>query len=234
MSINEDNLKEKSLKQRIAIRLLSQLFWGYLRAIDVFTKRFIINYKPPTEPVIYAMWHGYQMGLGAFPEEDRANINVLVSQSNDGEIMARICHWLGFSLVRGSHGRNGEKALREMISETQNGKSIAFMVDGPKGPKQKVKKGIIRLAKMAQVPIVPIVPHLEKVSRFNSWDEYQIPKTLFCKFSMICGEPLYIPEEITPEQEKEYIKQLEDYMFELEKDVKIEHKAHDWRKKWQI
>ncbi len=229
MSIKGLYLENKTPSEQFKIKLFSNIAFGYLHVLDICAKKYLVNYKPEKRPVIYAMWHGYQWGLGLFPLKDRERLNILISLSNDGEMIARVCHLMGFSLVRGSHQREGEKALRDIIEETKQGNNIAFMVDGPKGPKQKVKKGIIRIAKMAHVPIIPIVPYTDTKFSFNSWDNYQVPNNFFSRVSMIFGEPIEVPANIKEEQEKEYISKLENYMFELEKDIIIEHK-HFWGK----
>lgn len=159
---------------------------------------------------------------------DRKDIHILVSKSNDGEIISKICRLLGFSIIRGSHKRGGDKALREMIAKTKEGKSIAFMVDGPKGPKQKVKKGIIKIAKLAQVPIIPIVAYTKDKFVFNSWDNYEIPKNFSSRFALVFGEPITVPEDATDEIENELRLQIEQDLFNLNKKIQIEY-----NKKWE-
>ena len=167
MKVKGLHLEEKTPSQQFRIKLFSDLAFAYLHQLDIQAKKFLVNYKPETSPAIYALWHGYQWGLGLFPQEDREKLHILISHSIDGEMIARVCHLMGFSLIRGSHKRGGEQAIRDILSETKTSKNIAFMVDGPKGPKQKVKKGIIKIAKMAQVPIIPIVPYTDKKICFN-------------------------------------------------------------------
>ncbi len=232
MKIKGLRLEEKTPFQQFKIKLLSNIAFSYLHQLDIHAKKYLVNFKPENKPVIYAMWHGYQWGLGVFPKEFRKDINILISPSNDGEMIARVCHLLGFSLIRGSHQREGEKALREIISATKEGKNIAFMVDGPIGPKQKVKKGIIKIAKMTQVPIVPIIPYTSTKICFNSWDNYQVPTNIWAKGSMIFGDPIYVDSDADEQMEKECRLKLENYMFELEKDIKIEHRNY-WKTKQQ-
>ena len=161
------------------------------------------------------MWHGCQWGIGLFEPEDRKNINILVSPSNDGEIIARICHLLGFKLIRGSLKREGDKAAREIITTTQNGENVAFFVDGPKGPNHVVKKGLIRLAKMAKVPIIPAIAHTDKKRSFNSWDNYEVPNTLYLNGVLALGEPIIVPEDISKDEEEEYRLKVEKALFDI-------------------
>lgn len=229
MEIKGLRLDKKPPFKRFQIKLITDVIFAILHQMDLRIKKNLINYDKTKQPAIYAMWHGCQWGLGLFDTEDRKNINVLVSPSNDGEIIARIVHLLGFSLIRGSHKREGEKAAREMIAVAQEGQSIAFMVDGPKGPNKKVKKGIIRMAKMMQIPIIPIMPYTAKKKCFNSWDSYEVPWTMWIKGTLVFGEPIYIPADADEQLEEEYRLKLEQTLFDLEKDAIIEFK-HRWGK----
>jgi len=222
------NLQDKPFSLQLKIRLIADLAFAYLHQIDVHKKVFNINKNPDNTPAIYALWHGYQWGLGLFTKEERAKINILISQSNDGEIISRLCDHLGFKLIRGSLNRGGDTALREMIKSIEEGENIAFTVDGPKGPKQKVKKGLIKLAKLSKAPIIPIIPYTKKKISFNSWDRCQVPTRIFMKSSFIFGDPIFVPEDADENKEEELRQEVENYMFELEKDLIIEHNQY-WR-----
>ncbi|MCR4881696.1 MAG: lysophospholipid acyltransferase family protein [bacterium] len=221
-------LHEKPLKVQWKVRLVADAAFAYLHQLDANKRLYEINKPAERIPAIYALWHGYQWGLGLFEQEIRPKTNILISKSNDGEIIARLCDHLGFSLIRGSMRRGGDTALREMITSLENGESIAFTVDGPKGPCQQVKKGLIKLAKLSKKPIIPFVPYTGKKISFNSWDKCQVPTRIFLKASIIYGNPIYVPEDADDSIEEEYRQKVENYMFELEKDLIIEHKQY-WR-----
>ena len=57
----------------------------------------------------------------------------MISQSNDGEIVARMCKYNGWNAVRGSSSKGGIQALKEMISNLKETKLAAHIVDGPEG-----------------------------------------------------------------------------------------------------
>ena len=221
-------LSDKPLLLQLKIKLIADSAFAYLHQIDLHKKVYYINKYEEKKPAIYTLWHGYQWGLGLFTPEERHKIHILISKSNDGEIIARLCDHLGFKLIRGSSKRGGDNALREMITTLENGGNIAFTVDGPKGPCQKVKKGLIRLAKLSQAPIVPIIPYTGKKISFNSWDKCQVPTRIFMKSSLIFGDPIYVPADADEKTEEEFRQKVENYMFELEKDLIIEHKQY-WR-----
>jgi len=81
---------------------------------------------------------------------------VLISQHQDGEIIARIISRFGHRAVRGSSTRGGALALRELIRLGRSGADLVVTPDGPKGPRQVAKLGVIQLAKATGLPIVPL------------------------------------------------------------------------------
>jgi lysophospholipid acyltransferase (LPLAT)-like uncharacterized protein len=104
--------------------------------------------------IILAFWHAQQLmvpigyrGTGA---------NVLISQHQDGEIIARIISRFGHRAVRGSSTRGGALALRELIRLGRSGADLVVTPDGPKGPSRVAKIGVVQLAKATGLPIVPL------------------------------------------------------------------------------
>ena len=125
------------------------------------------------KPVIFALYHGRMVGLLVL--EPRDKVTILISQSRDGEIIARACRALGFSIARGSSAVGGFKGALELVAQAESGQSIAFTVDGPRGPMHKVKAGIIRLAELTQLPIVPFVCRARTTYWMKSWDRFMAP-----------------------------------------------------------
>lgn len=157
-------------------------------------------------PVVFAFWHGRMYAsLRAFPTNQH-KVSVLVSPSTDGEMIARCGRQIGFQhFVRGSHKRKGAQALRGLIRElTQEDRSVVFMVDGPRGPRYRVKPGVIRLAAQAGVPIIPVVSSSRwlyfRITR--SWDHYNVP-THFAPMVIQMGQPLVLPEKLDGDSDVE-------------------------------
>ncbi len=103
---------------------------------------------------IIAFWHARQLMM---PLTYRgAEAHILISQHQDGEIIARIVERFGFRSVRGSSTRGGVEALRELIRLGRSGVDLVVTPDGPKGPRQVAKSGVIQLARASGLPIVPL------------------------------------------------------------------------------
>ena len=124
-------------------------------------------------PVMYAMTHGVLLPL-AYAHRDR-RIQVLVSESRDGEIIARIIGNMGFGLVRGSSTRGAERAALEMVRRGREGFDLGITPDGPKGPRGSVAPGALMVAARAQVPIIPIGVAANRAVRASSWDRFLVP-----------------------------------------------------------
>jgi hypothetical protein len=112
---------------------------------------------------------------------------VLISQHQDGEIIARIISRFGHRAVRGSSTRGGAIALREMIRLGRSGADLVVTPDGPKGPRQIAKLGVVQLAKATGLPIVPLAFSCSKKNSsgagIGSWSHIRGLE------ASICGAP---------------------------------------------
>ena len=115
-----------------------------------------------TPQSLIAFWHCHLLLMLHSKWHGRAT--VMISQSKDGEYIARVFDWYGVESVRGSSTRGGAAALREIIREARAGKNIVFTPDGPKGPPRVVKEGMIMAARATGLPVVPIAFAAKKKS----------------------------------------------------------------------
>ncbi len=135
-------------------------------------------------------------------------VTTLVSQSRDGEVVARLVHKLGHKTVRGSSHRGAFEGLREMIKVGKES-TIAMMVDGPRGPREEPKMGTIALARLTGLPIVPLLGSAKSHWEFGSWDRFQLPKP-FSRGIVGYGEGLIVPRSAKGEEA------MEEYRVELQ------------------
>lgn len=210
---------QKKLSEKIKISLITNVFASYILPMSDSLRWEIIHKSNYEGSAIFAIWHGHQFVNLSIPKKDRGNHNLLISPSNDGDSIANVSKMLGFSLIRGSIKRRGTEAAREIISTLENGANVSYTIDGPKGPIYKVKPGIIRLAQMAKVPIIPLQAEVTGRFEIPSWDKYEVPH-FFAKGIAIYGEPIFVPEELTPEEIKNYQELIEQKLFELKDEAK--------------
>lgn len=179
------------------------------------------NYPKNDKRVIFALWHHDQLCLDGIP--NRENLNILISKSIDGEIIARVVEQMGFKTVRGSQNKwwkdkGGKEATFELISRLNNGENIAVTVDGPSGPLHQVKNGVIKIAKLTGAPIIPVVWYSKSrfLSSLPTWDKLKIP-LWFLESVNIYGEPIYVPETANKENEKQIRLHLQEELLSLKR-----------------
>jgi lysophospholipid acyltransferase (LPLAT)-like uncharacterized protein len=159
---------------------------------------------------IYAFWHENLLVLAR--HYGRPDVHVLISQHADGQLIAETCHWLGFSLVRGSTTRGGVEALRHMM-RLGNG-HIAITPDGPRGPRRRVQSGLIYLAAQTGLPIVPGGVGYCRPWRAGSWDRFALPRP--CSAARcVTGRPIAVPADLSRDQLEEYRQQVEQSLEEV-------------------
>ena len=149
------------------------------------------------DSLVYASWHQrFFPGITFF--SSRKPIAIMISQSRDGEMIARVVDILGWQSVRGSSTRGGVAALRKLKDLALSGYKIGHIVDGPKGPFGKIKPGLLRIAQVAGKPIVPTITSAQKKWVFNSWDRFMVPKP-FSRVIIRFGDAIDVPPDLDAE-----------------------------------
>ncbi|MBZ0168124.1 hypothetical protein MELA_02365 [Candidatus Methylomirabilis lanthanidiphila] len=158
------------------------------------------------ERIIIAFWHGRLLMMPfAYPGTPSA---LLISQHRDGEYLSRIATRFGFEVVRGSATRGGMRAVKQMIRAIRERLNLAIAPDGPKGPRAKVKSGVIEMARLTGAPIVPVSFSASRRRLLKSWDAFLVPVP-FSRAVYIWGEPMYVPRTATKDEVAQYQEALE-------------------------
>ncbi len=113
---------------------------------------------------IVCFWHGRLLMMPF--AKDGGGGKVLISRHRDGELIARIIGFFKLGTIRGSHRKESVSSLREIIQDLKAGVTVAITPDGPKGPRQKVKDGIVELARLSGKPIIPVTYGASKKKLF--------------------------------------------------------------------
>lgn len=124
-------------------------------------------------PRIYVVWHEYLLApLYLRPYTD---LSILVSKHRDADVLEAIAAASGFGCVRGSTGRGGVTALRELVDRGKQ-QHLVITPDGPRGPRRRLAPGPVYLASRLGMPIVPIAVAYDRCWRMRSWDRFAVPK----------------------------------------------------------
>ena len=196
-------LREHRLVLQVVPRLAVWLMIGLYRLLRVVH----VNTAYPEsclargERVICAFWHGRLLMMPfAYPGQ---RVVILISQHRDGEYISRIARALGFQVIRGSATRGGVRALRQIIRALKEGLNLVITPDGPKGPRAKVKSGVIEIARLTGAPIVPVSFSAVRRRFLKSWDAFLLPLP-FSRAVYIWGEPIYVEPMATKEEVAKY------------------------------
>lgn len=146
---------------------------GWTLRFEVIAEEGAVPATPPAKG-IFCFWHRCTLPAGWYFRKFRCSI--LISQSFDGELIARTLGLLGYNSVRGSSSRGGAAGLLALANVLKSGDPVVFTADGPRGPIYQTKIGPVKLAQMtgAQMGCFYLLP--ERAWVLKSWDRFLIPK----------------------------------------------------------
>lgn len=143
-------------------------------------------------PLLGLCWHGHLL-VFAFHHRG-AGLATLISQSRDGEYIARVTQRWGYEVLRGSSSRGGSSALRAMVRVLRDGRSLAVTPDGPRGPRRRLKPGALLAARMSGVPVLATAAAATSAWWLGGWDRFLVPRP-FARVRLVYGEPRTIPRD---------------------------------------
>ncbi len=142
--------------------------------------------------MILPIWHEHHWSfIGAHPP---GRINILISASTDGELISFVAKSCGFKTVRGSTNKGGMEASDALLQRCLDGDGCMITVDGPRGPRRKVKSGAVVMSRDGRLPLLPTSLIAERYWQLNSWDLMRIPKP-FSRLLIVYGEPWIVDDD---------------------------------------
>lgn len=144
---------------------------------------------------------------------------VLVSNSADGEIIARVLQRQGHLTVRGSTSKGGMRAMVRMIKRMRTDHLPGSVVpDGPQGPAEKVQPGVIYLAQKTGYPIIPVTYSAKRRKVFGSWDRFILPFPA-SPCILIYGQPINVPAVLDQDRIQSCAQALEDELKRITREA---------------
>jgi lysophospholipid acyltransferase (LPLAT)-like uncharacterized protein len=176
------------------------------------------NLRASSRAYVYSVLHSHQI---ATVIQGEIGTGAMVSRSDDGELLIP-CLWLrGIVPIRGSNrhkdgdSKGGLGAIDALVEHVAGGAPGYLAVDGPRGPRNHVHKGIAVLSQRTGAAVINLVAVPSRRWIFTrAWDRFQIPKP----FSIIHGyfsEPIFPREDENVEQ---YRKRIEISLNDLERE----------------
>jgi len=168
-----------TLRERVLLWIIE---WTAYLAICLLcpTMRFSVSWEEGSpksfaeRPYVYSFWHNCM--IPAMYWCRNLNVRVMSSDSFDGEYTGRIMQKFGFVKVRGSSSKGAIRALLGMRRALEDGWTVAFTIDGPKGPRYVAKPGPVVLSRSTGAPLVVFHIAIDRAWILNTWDRAMIPK----------------------------------------------------------
>ena len=211
-----------SVGKHIAVFLASWAVALYVLLLRL-TCRVRVHYDPRPElkasgkRYIYSVLHAHQVSAIV---DSEPGTGAMVSRSLDGQMIVPSLRVGGVIPVRGSGGRGrgggrgGREALEELIEHVRGGRPAYLAIDGPRGPRGHVHKGVAVMARQCEAAVILMVAVPK--SRFilkRSWDRLQIPWP-FTRIDGYFASPVECIEGETSEQMRQ---RIEASLAELER-----------------
>jgi lysophospholipid acyltransferase (LPLAT)-like uncharacterized protein len=199
-------MKKKLLHSPLVQQLLGLVLGGYMHFAAWTTRWRTINEDLGRSlrtggPVVVCYWHGrIMLAHSRYLAQKPPPTMMLISQSREGEAIARACLTLGIGTVRGSSETKGDKkkgareATRAMLRHLKSGGAVAITPDGPKGPRMRAGLGPVQLARLTGAPLVGLAWSTERRKVFNSWDRFVLPGP-FGRGVYVFGGPIHVARD---------------------------------------
>ncbi|MGO9137010.1 MAG: lysophospholipid acyltransferase family protein [Syntrophales bacterium] len=182
-----------------------------IKAVD---EEICLQHLKSGQKMIAAIWHqrilvvmGYARRFGGYKP------SVMISQSRDGEMIAKVYSRFNFRPIRGSSSRGGKEALATMVEDLVHHQLAVHILDGPRGPRGVVKPGLIVMAQLSGVPIVPVYISVNRAWVLDSWDHFIIPKP-FSTVVIRWDSPIHVPQTMDNETFENTRKKIEQHLKE--------------------
>ena len=164
---------------------------GPTMRVEIVGVQNAVQIRNSGEQAIGAFWH-----RSIFPAIwiwRNRGIVVMNTVNFDGQWTRRVIERLGFGTAQGSSSRGAIEGLTVMAQRLEEGKHVAFTIDGPRGPRYVAKPGPVILARRTGKPISVFHIGLKWAHTFKkSWDLFQLPYP-FSRAVMFVAPPIHVP-----------------------------------------
>jgi len=197
---SQNTLRRYSLGRRVLLAILPTLAAAVIRILAA-TLRYEVIYTAetitPEMNGVCCFWHQCLLTATCY-FRGRYRASVLISQSFDGELIARTADRLGFDTARGSSSRGGFSGLRDLAASLKTGVPAVFPADGPRGPRYQLKPGAIKLAQLTGLPLGVFYALPQRRWQLKTWDGFLIPKP-FSRVVIVWSRLITLERDLTPE-----------------------------------
>ena len=173
------------------------------------------HFKNLTGPYILTLWHGRIFYLFYYLRR-HPDYFLLISPSEDGDLLARLARLMGYSVIRGSTYKKAVSAARSLIKVLRRNQRIIIIADGSRGPKCVAQPGFVQLAGITGTPIFPMTFGAKNKVILNSWDQFAIPLP-FTRCTLNFSSPISLPPKSSEQIIEEKRLELENALNRISK-----------------
>ncbi|HEX2116949.1 MAG TPA: lysophospholipid acyltransferase family protein [Alphaproteobacteria bacterium] len=190
---------KRLLRSALVQSLVAWIAAWYMRLVYATSRWTFIGFEQMNaliaqgKPIIGCFWHGRMLLLPSFWSR-RMPMRMLISDHQDGRLIARTIAHFGVETVTGSTSRGGAAALRNMIQALADGSCVAVTPDGPRGPRMRAASGMAMIAKLSGVPLFPVSYSTSRALMLSSWDRFLFALP-FGHGVFVCGEPVHVARD---------------------------------------
>lgn len=207
----ESGPRRWTLRQRLVLSIIVAAGYSFIRLLGP-TLRIAVSYEEGAQktlderPRVASFWH--ECMIPATYIFRKMGIRVMSSFSYDGEYMGRVIGKFGFLAVKGSSSRNPVRALLGLRRALEEGWTVAFTLDGPRGPRRKIKPGPAGLSRSSRLPMTTFYAAVDKAWVLRSWDRMLVPKP-FSRVLVRVGKLIPVPADASDDDLARYSEELQ-------------------------
>ena len=200
-------IRKKLLKNFFIQRILAFIVVLYIYFVRITSKINYINLSIPqsfwknNKPFILAFWHS-QLMMISYTWKSSKKINILASSHSDGRFGAIVGKYFNLYNIPTSIDKS-KLTIRVIYQKLKEKNYVGITPDGPRGPKEIVSEGIIKIARATNTPIIPCGFWSSKNFHLKSWDSFLVTLP-FSKCRFVWQKPLYIPKATKDTDIKHY------------------------------
>ncbi|MDX1764789.1 MAG: lysophospholipid acyltransferase family protein [bacterium] len=170
---------------------------GWTLRLEIAGGEHLQPFKDRKLPVLFAFWHNRLLYTCYYLRKE--GLTMMISQSRDGELIARVARYFGIDATRGSSSRQGLRAVAQLARVMAEGRNGGITPDGPRGPLYRLQMGVLLAARKAQVPVLPVSINFSRMKVFRSWDRFRFPYP-FSRAVLVYGPPFPVPADAQGEK----------------------------------
>ena len=156
-----------------------------------------------------AAWHGRLLMCGIVARRKiGGKLLAFNSPHPNGKMLAILNFFLKIRTVYGAPNKNPRAGMLNALKSFEQNYTLLLTPDGPSGPNQIAKRGVVLMAKISGRPIIPVGFSAKYALTLKSWDCFFLPAP-FSRIFVNWGEEIFIPKDCNKQQ-------LEDYRTGLE------------------